>query len=239
MHPLGENQPGKPVASTRVPNSLLINANLIAGGGIIGYKGLGILEAKNFSEVLVISPDEYRELISKSGVRLGGVEGDANFTWFVPEPSHMDNSVVDRLMAKGIVSKHFVASVLAIDIENPIFSHKRSSLLRFVPREFSFRSDGSVDLLTPMVIENIKKESHPPVSVEAEFLSLLESADAVQKLSDMVDAYLQKIANSLQTDRGAELMRIHQKAIEMRVAVKSHPVLSSLDETQINFLPLP
>lgn len=239
MHPFDPNQTGQPVASTKVPNTLMINSNLIAGSGITDYKGLGIFSSQNFSNALVVQPAEYKMLIDQSGVRLNGVPGDAAFTWFVPEPSHMDNSAVDRLMAKGILSKHFVASVLAIDLETPIFSKERTSLLRFVPRAFKFRLDGSVDHLTPIVIANIKEKSPAAGSVEAEFLSLLENTDPVKELERRVDSYLQRVKDALQADRAAELMRIQNKAIAIRKAFKQHPVLHALDETQTRLLPLP
>ena len=42
-------------------------------------------------------------------------------------------------MQRGIVSRNFVASVLIIDLENPVLSADRESLLKFVPDRFFFR----------------------------------------------------------------------------------------------------
>ena len=56
--------------------------------------GLGIKRSQEFSQITRMSPPEYRGLVMTSGVQLGRRKpGDADFAWFVPEPSHVDNDL--------------------------------------------------------------------------------------------------------------------------------------------------
>ena len=247
MHPLAPHEPGKPPGDVLIPNSFFLNANLIAGGGLTGYQGLEISEARDFSNVATINPDEYKRLIDEFKPKLAGRLGDANFAWFVPEPSQMDNSMVDRLMRRDILTPRFVAAALAIDLEHPVFSAARESLLRFIPDEFEFApqttpaAESNADLLANLVIQNVRASNPAPGSVEHEFLSLLEDPDPVMRLRERVHAYLQRTKTLLQapTTRQAELDRLFGRAIESRRAVKQHPVLNALDETGDRLLPLP
>ena len=101
MHPLAPDSPGKPSQPIRFPNTFFLNANLLAGGGPTGYVGLGIQESKEFGSLSKVTPNEYKKLVDLLQFRIAGRTGDANFAWFVPEPSHIDNSMVDRLMRRG------------------------------------------------------------------------------------------------------------------------------------------
>jgi hypothetical protein len=244
MHPLAPHEPGEPPGVVQIPDSFFLNTNLVAGGGTTGYLGLGISEARDFSDAASLSPDEYKHLINEFEPKLAGRVGDANFAWFVPGPSQMDNSMVDRLMRRGILTSRFVAAALAIDLEHPIFSSARESLLRFIPDKFQFLptpANSNTDLLTDLVIQNVRASNPATGSVEDEFLSLLADPDPVMRLRERVQAYLQRIQTLLgdQTTRQAELTRLFSRAIECRRAVKEHPVLDALDETGDRLLPIP
>jgi len=250
MHPFAANETGAPPGPVAVPATFFLNANLIAGGGPTNYRGLGIGEARNFQKIAVIDPEEYKNLINQVGVRLGGRAGDANFAWFVAEPSHVDNSMVDRLMTRGVLTSEFVAAVLAIDVERPVFSNKRASLLRFIPNVFPFKPPGALETspnapessaLTQLVIQKLRTSNPTSDSVEAEFLSLLEDSNPVEVLRERVRQYLTRVSSRLRNanTREDELMHLYLKAIEMRQELKRHPVLGALDETGNRLLPLP
>jgi hypothetical protein len=59
--------------------------------------------------------------------------GDTFFAFVVPEASVEDNEVVRQLVASGLVTDHFAASVLMVDFPNPVFSPDRAKLLSYVP----------------------------------------------------------------------------------------------------------
>lgn len=247
LHPLAPNEPGRPAAPVKIPNSFFLNADLIDGGG--GDDGLTISEAKEFSSVAVVAPEDYKRLVkNEAKLRLAGRAGDAFFAWFVPEPSHIDNSMVDRLLRRGIISVPFVAAVLAIDIKMPILSEKRASLLRFVPESFTFKAvdPGAAprtdhpDELTSAVIASIRQESPAGGSTEAEFLALLESGDPGGQLRSRVQAYLRETRNRLDdpSTRDGHLRELMERAIEVRQEVLNHPILGALNETGDRLFPI-
>lgn len=246
MHPLAPNEPGRPGFPIAIPNTFFLNANLIAGG-TNGYQGLGIRAAREFSNIASVQPEEYKRLVEQSGIRLSGRRGDTNFAWFVPEPSHVDNSMVDRLMRRGVVTPAFVAAVQAIDLERPIFSDARASLLEFVPDRFPFRpatggtSAPHPDPLTELVIARIEAANPAPGSPAREFLSLLRDPDPVERLRERVQHYLDRVSSRLRDTnaRMNELSRLFDRAIEGRMDMKRHPVLSALDETGDRLFSLP
>ncbi len=240
MHPLGPGQPGRPSSAVAIPHTFFLNANLLADA-------LEIREARTFQAMSRVESREYRRLVSESGVRIDGRPGDANFAWFVPEPGNIDNSMVVKLLERKIVSPAFVASVLAIDLENPVFSQRRASLLRFVPNSFDFDPTpppGAAphpDRLTTMVIEQLRAANPSPGSAEAEFLAFLQDPDPVARLQERVQQYRERVKLRLenQATRQDELRRLYGQAIATRQLMKRDRVLGALDETGNRLFPLP
>jgi hypothetical protein len=112
-------------------------------------------------------------------VLTNGVRGDTNFAWFLPVPSHVDNDLADQLLKTGIVSPHFLAAALAVDLEVPVLSDRRRSLLRFVPDRFDFMPipagthpatlprDAGRDFLITAVLQAIDM-AYPPADLPAD-----------------------------------------------------------------------
>lgn len=250
LHPLGGDAGQGPAQPVKVPATFFLNSNLMAGGGPTGYLGLGVAESRDFGNAAVIAPEEYKQIVLQSGVRLGGQAGDTNFAWFVPEPSHVDNDLVDRLVRRGILTPQLVASVLCIDIKHAVFSEPRARLLRFVPETFSFVpiAEGATppanrhpDDLTKAIISALEAASPSQGTSEADFLAILRMADPVGELRRRTTAYLGEVRDLLAAPatRGAELRRLQEVAIEIRTRMKDDPVLSNLDETGDRLFPIP
>lgn len=242
LHPFSSFSAAGPFAPVKIPNSFFLNANLIGENDVFTkIQGLGVAEAKSFEEFTSVTEDEYRKLVSESNLKLGGRPGDANFAWFVPEPSQVDNSLVDGLIAQGIVTPEFVAAVMAIDLETPIFSSERAALLEFVPDRFSVEPlNGSNDDLTQKVIAALERENPPSDSSAGQFLELLKSDDPLTILRERVIAYQNSTRDKLTNPqtRPAELKHLFDLAIARRRAVKDDTTLRSLDEFGLLF-PLP
>ena len=122
--------------------------NVIAG--MNGIVGLQVAEARQFQQApgasscaqnpLAVQPAEYRELLLRSEQSLAGVRpADVQFAWFTPEPSFVDNDMVDLLMSEGAITPQFAAAALAVDLETPIFSEARAALLQFLPESFAYQ----------------------------------------------------------------------------------------------------
>ena len=232
---------GTTAIANKIPNSLFLNAELLAGSGQSVQQGLRIAESKQFSDAAIVQPNEYEQLLRNARVKLAEKQpGDADFAWFIPEPSHIDNNMVDRLIERGIVPREFVAAVMAIDLETPMFSADRKDLLDFVPEQFQVTPTND---LTRQTIAALESESPDSDSPEGQFLALLQSDDPVEQLRNRVKDYLQRekgLLGSSDAIRFDELTRLYKLAINQRRAVLSDPVLRFLDETNGDFLfPLP
>jgi len=234
LHPFPAVGTG-PEEKVAVPDTFFLNANLLAGGGIPQYRGLSIQQARDLGGVLAVAPDEYASLVRDTHTTIGGKNFDSMFAWFVPEPSHIDNHLVDALVRDGVITPEFAASVLAVDLETPVFSAPRASLLRFVPATFTFKPRGTDDVPTPhpdaltkTVIQAIRAAGTPgPGSPEAALLALLEDPQPLERVRERVRAYADRERAALSgTGRGAELRRLYLRVLERRkAAVEANPVL--------------
>jgi hypothetical protein len=188
-------------------------------------------------------------LVNKLGLLLNGVPGDTQFAWLTPGEAYGNNSLIDLCLQRGVITPHFLAAALAVDLENPVFSEKRASLVRFLPDQFDFTPvaagvdpttmprDAKSDLLTTVVLSNIELANPATGSPADEFRALLKSADAVKELETRIGDYIARVqakfdktpANAFQ--RQAELERLFKLLIDRRKSMKAHPTLRNLDET--------
>ena len=253
IHPLGGSTGFVPSRPLHFPvDQFFLNTDLIAGGGEGELGGLGLASARGFAAAgLSLTQKENKDLITKFLVRLNGVSGDTEFAWLVPGTAFVDNALIDQCLRLGVVTPHFLAAVLAVDVENPVFSTKQAALLPFMPNQFDFSPvaagvnpvgqprDAANDLLTLAVLAKINAAA-PAVAAGSpadEFRALLNSPDAVKELDKRVADYLARVKTKLDTApanaaiRKAELERLFKLAIDRRDLMEKHPVLGNLDET--------
>jgi hypothetical protein len=234
LHPLPAAGTG-PTEIVKAPATFFLNANLLAGGGITRYEGLGIPEARAFVDLLQLQPNEYAAVVKRFETKIGGVAGDANFAWLVPEASHVDNEMIDLLVRRGVVTRDFAAAVMLVDLETPVFSKPRESLLSFIPAQFRFRplNPGDVpaahpDALTQAVIAKLKTSGPAASSAAAEFLAALENPNPVELLRQKVLSYRERVRAALAStqQRGAEIDRLYAIVLGRRSeAVSRIPAL--------------
>jgi hypothetical protein len=250
LHPFSGKPTGAPATDVEIPNTFFLNANLIAGGTPAKYLGLDVPEAAQFSATAKVSPAEYKRLVEASNVQLGGIRpADTDFAWFVPEPSAIDNDMIDRLMRRGIVSKEFVASVILVDLEQPMLSADRESLWQFVPDKFTFMppkpNEGATAGITnsdlvPQIIAALRAQQVKDDSPAGKWLHVLESGNPINELRKGVTAYLDRTKQKLGTDqaRQQELTRLYNVMLQRRQAILHHPVLRALNETGDRLFPI-
>jgi hypothetical protein len=79
----------------------------------------------------------YKEALAAVGSRFppesGAVPSEPRNAFLVPARSHMDNHVIDTLLARGLLDEELVAAVLAVDFTTPVYSRARAGLIRYVP----------------------------------------------------------------------------------------------------------
>jgi hypothetical protein len=247
MHPLSPSQSG-PTGDIPVPASFFLNANLMAS------RALGIDRAKEFAK-LTIPAAEYARVVKSAGLELAGrTPADADFAWFTPEPSHIDNDMVERLMLRGVLTPQFVAAVLAVDLEEPILSSARARLLAFVPDTIKFRPipQGPAPDFAAMrgahagnttvqaVIKAVETSKPSPGSPEADFLAVLRSANPIDVLAQRVDAYHKRVQSALAgPEKQKEIDRLFKRLVDRRVLVLQSERFGPLDETGDRLLPVP
>lgn len=230
---------GQPV---NIPAVFFLNSPIIGRGGVANFVGLGISRAADFAK-FSLTAAEYAAAVKSSGTKLGGMPGDADFAWLIPEPSHVDNDLVDRLVRRGVVSPQFVAAALSIDLEVPVFSELRASLIQFIPNEFEFSATAKVhpDDLTTKVIAAITASKPASGSAAATFLAALQSADPIKLLSEQVEAYHARVSSRLANaqTRQSEIDRLFSVLVQRRRAALDHETLGHLNETGDRLFPIP
>lgn len=256
IHPFGSAADFVPELDMQIPTSFFLNTQLIAGGGTGGLGGLKLTDANAFSTFAKLSQQENKELVEKFKLLLDGVRGDTHFGWFVPEASFVENDLIDQALQLGVITPHFLAAVLAVDLEAPVFSVKRAELLKFVPDQFEFipiapgvdpttiPRDAAKDFLTKEVISRINQTNPAQGTTADEFRKLLTSADAIAELQKRITAYTKRVKAVLDPasadKRKDELERLYSLLVERRLLMEAHAVLQNLDETDGQLLfPLP
>lgn len=253
-HPLDAGLVFAPELPIQVPRSLFLNAALIGGGSLAIQDGLKVTEANQFGDSVTLTRKEYEDLVDRTKVKWKGQVGDAHFAWLIPEPGFVENDILEQALKKGIVTPHFLAATLAVDLERPIFSKRRAGLAHFVPDQFPYillpegtaPSPGHLpgDELTTRVIAALEA-AHPAAdSAEADWLDGLKSPDAVARLRDRINqlktATTADLAAGDPARRQAALRKFFDRAVDLRKTMLQHPVFGALDETgDGRLLPLP
>ncbi len=92
----------------------------------------------------------YEESLKKFAFKLSdgakfSQDGDTHFGFLVPIPAESGTALVKQMIAQGVVSDHFVLSVLLVDFTNPVYSSPRASLWKYVPATVQVK-DGASNL---------------------------------------------------------------------------------------------
>ena len=107
-------------------------------------------------------------------MRLNGSRRDTHFGWLVPTPSFIDTDMADRLLKLGAVTPHFLAAVLAVDLEEPPLLREAGRALKLLPERLEFTllpegtdptsipRDAEKDQLTKAVIAKIDAANPTP-----------------------------------------------------------------------------
>lgn len=151
-------------ADLRLPPTFLVDTD-----ALLGVIGLG-----PSLTVPVVKSSVYKAMIAQFQVRVsdGTFEfaGDTHFAFVVPEPAFEDVLVIETLMELGILSDRLAAALLMVDFQNPVFSTRRESLLRYVPADAPVGDPDSFANTLAAAI-GAAPEAAVAGSAEAEFLA--------------------------------------------------------------------
>ena len=216
-----------------IPDSFFVNIAQMRDIDLPVFEGQGLVTEVFTPVGLGLSVTEYEALLTEFNISTECMPGrDTLFPWFGPEPSEFDRRMVERLNRRGILDDEFVASVLAVDVETPLFSQPRASLLSHIPESVTAPTRGQLpDALRTAVIESLQNTA-PRSEPEEDFLSLLLSADPVGELDTRVQQLLDR-TNTLLSDpveRAPHLRMLYARLIANRDAFRESEISIHLNE---------
>ncbi|WP_298938222.1 hypothetical protein [uncultured Ruegeria sp.] len=216
-----------------IPDSFFVNIFQMRDIDLPVFGGLGLVTNVFTPGNLGLSLEEYEELLSDNSIGTECMPGrDTLFPWFGPEPSEFDRRMVERLNRRGVVDDAFIAAVLAIDVETPLFSQERASLLRHVPQEVRSPSLSQLpDTLRAVVIASLEAEANRSAA-EDDFLTLLKNPDPVTELDTRVRGFLARTQEQLADPaaRQTHLQQLFSRLLENREVFQTNPISAPLNE---------
>lgn len=131
-------------------------------------------------------------------------DGDTFFAFVVPEAALEDNEVVAQMVARGLLTARFAASVLMVDFCNPVFSAARAHLLRYVARSLTIDAAGGG--LSAQIAGAIAEaaEATPDGSPERAFVAnwALPDAEWADAFAARIQRYLEAAGRRIVTPEG-------------------------------------
>jgi hypothetical protein len=222
-----------PSGRLNIPDSFFLNIMQLSDIDLPVFRDLPGVHAVFTPGDIGLSVDEYEQLLIDNDVDTACMPGrDTLFAWFGPEPSEFDRRMVDRLNRRGVVDDEFVSAVLAIDLEQPLFSEERASLLEHIPESISAPSrDDLASVLRDEVIASLETEVERTV-VEQRFLDRLRGGNAVERLDRDVRDYIDRTQSALRDPerRGPELQLLFERLTANREVFRQSLVSEALVE---------
>jgi hypothetical protein len=144
--------------------------------------------------------------------------GTTFFAFFVPVPAFEDMIAIRELINQHVIDANFAASILLVDFPNPVFSARRSSLMKYAKQiqTADVLLDGSPNPngvpAQFIALATAAAKNQPPCtpsrfascSPEQQFLFLASQNDWKQRARDQIDRYLAAISQRIGTTAGAK-----------------------------------
>lgn len=157
-----------------VPADLILNRLLVPRGGKISFiagldptsKGTssrldmtGFEDKEDFADVApnavvaTVNESQWKTTASNFfSIQDGSRNPDGDvFPMLIPARHFADDDLVSRLVSEGFIPAEFAANVLLVDLQNPVFSEQRCSLLNKVPADIEVSSSDSASGANSMV----------------------------------------------------------------------------------------
>jgi hypothetical protein len=190
-----------PAAQLRLPTTFFINLEAFE-------KEIGL---ELDLPVISVSGQFYRDSLQKHAFSLTdgdfSIKGDSFFAFLVPEPAFEDLSVLSLLLEKRLISARFAASLLMVDFQNPVFSERRKSLMRFVPETAALdNAAGTISDIEARFVAAVQagEAGFPADGPEAEFLANWRLPEDAWKaeFAARIAGYFEKLRETARTENG-------------------------------------
>lgn len=163
--------------------------------------------------------------------------GETFFAFYVPVPAFEDTKTIQQLIQQKVVSQQFVAAVLMVDFQNPVFSPARAGLMKYAEQISTARTvPDSADAPTQFAELVSQAASAQPAcdtkqlsacTAEQQFLFYYQ-ADWKTRSMNQINAYLQSIANRIVSTQGVnDYMTL---AVSRRTQYANYPLICNLRE---------
>lgn len=152
-----------------------------------------------------VAGDTYQAMLTRYNVRTGDgafvFPGDTHFVFAVPEPAFEDLVILDGLLSMGVLTRKLASALLMVDFSNPVFSVRRSALLRYVPATVRVQSSDFQDQFIAAIKGAAAPEAGTP---EKEFLSnwSLSDQEWEHTFEQKIETYFAALQPRLQTQDG-------------------------------------
>jgi hypothetical protein len=194
-----ENAALRPSAALDLPQTFFIDSE-----GLSGI--LGLSSPPGFT----VSGRVYARCLTKFEVRMEDGrgfkrKGDTHFCFLVPERAFEDQVVLRKAVESGLLGKRLAACLLMVDPWNPVFSERRSSLLRHVPATAKIvkgKSSFSQEMVSSMLAA---AKAGPAGTPEAEFAQRWKVGPRfIGPFNKLLDNYYKAVSGKLRTQGGFE-----------------------------------
>jgi hypothetical protein len=166
-------------------------------------------------------------------------QGSTYFAFFVPVPALEDQYVLTQLRSAQILPDKFIASVLMVDFQNPVFSAKRATLDNYaaeiktgtinngvssVPADFAAKVESAAAGQAPCDPDHLDQ-----CTAEQQFLFYWKLPDDQWKneMGKRIQEYLDQIKNLPADKQLDELLRL---SVKRRDQFTQWPLIMNLDE---------
>ncbi len=163
--------------------------------------------------------------------------GDTFFAFYVPVPAFEDTKTIQQLIQQRVVSQQFVAAVLMVDFQNPVFSPTRASLMQYAERIGAAKTaPDPADAPTQFAaLVGEAASNQPPCdtsqvfncTAEQQFLFYYQS-DWRARSTAQINSYLQSVGSRLTGAQGVDdYMTL---AVSRRTQYANYPLVCNLRE---------
>ncbi|PSB04945.1 hypothetical protein [Merismopedia glauca] len=167
-------------------------------------------------------------------------DGSTYFSFFVPVPSAEDLYLLTQMRSNKIVSDKFIASILMVDFQNPVFSAKRSSLQQYAQGLTTGKIVAGVSTVPDDFAAKVRNvaasqsscdaaNNFDRCSAEQQFLYVWDLGEDEWKgaIASKIQAYLDKF-NSLTPEE--LLSAISRSVTQRQKQFQSQPAIANLNE---------
>lgn len=141
--------------------------------------------------------------------------GDTHFAFMAPEPSEVDVDLISHLVSEGIVSRRFAATVLLVDVSNPVYSTLREALHAAAPDKLLEPRANAAKLEAGFVaqLRKLRGDKAQPAAMKAalaEFFEIWNAAGEAweAKGCSRLESYLSNVGKRWKSGRFAPYFKL-------------------------------